>query len=202
MFPRRPSCAASAPTHPRNGKDLTMKTTLLLTALLLTPGLAPAQDDPKNINGYGKAVWGMTVPQVLEAESPRASPAAKKDSFGDGAVVLIDIQGIEISGTPFQARFAFKNDKLTRVQVTTSEDKRTPGCVNGITFSSIEQRLTEKYGAPVYRHITRSDRDVSWTLPKTLINLAYMEIDGTRYGLGCTSHLNVTYSPVTVNKDL
>ena len=33
---------------------------------------AQAADDPKNMGGYGKTVWGMTPDEVLSVEAPRA----------------------------------------------------------------------------------------------------------------------------------
>ena len=75
---------------------------------------------------------------------------------------------IKIAMTKFQVWFIFvsKDQKLKQVTLGSLNSLAATG-----TFSSIEKRLTEKYGVPTYK---QEGKDVSSILPKTAIELIYV----------------------------
>jgi len=119
-------------------------------------------NDPRNIAGYSKTKWGMTIDEVLKAEAPRAIIGGKTSDNRD----YVTINNIDISRTKFNAKFYFDKDtgKLNLVALEGQEHNRL---VNDEIISSIGQLLTEKYGQPTFK----DNRRVSWKLPNTSITL-------------------------------
>src|SRR5260370_41000594 len=81
----------------------------LATGLLLrvfVAGMACGSDDPQDLNGYGKSVWGMTTEEVIKAEAPRAERLEKPSKFKTG-LGLVSIKNISIGVNPFVATYIF-----------------------------------------------------------------------------------------------
>lgn len=148
-----------------------------------------ATDDPKNIAGYGKTIWGMTPDEVVNAETPRAEKLEKPEKFKTG-LGIVTIKEIQIGVTKFSAIFIFDESgiKLRQVNLTSAE-KKNPG-VNALSFSSVEKLLTEKYGPPTFKEGTRV---ISWKFPKTSIDLTHLNIPGI------ISQVTVSYKPTTTS---
>jgi len=157
----------------------------ILVVLLLCGSSGLAADDPRNIAGYGKTIWGMTPNEVLNAESPRAEKLDKPEKFKTG-LGIVAINEIQIESTEFRAIFIFDESGQRLVQVNlTSTEKKNP-LINARSFSSVEKLLTEKYGPPTYKEATRV---VSWKLPRTSIELSHINIPGI------LSQVTVSYKP-------
>lgn len=148
-----------------------------------------AADDPKNIAGYDKTVWGMSEDEVLNAESPLAEKLANPVKTAAGDIRSITIKAIKIASTEFRVLFIFdsKDRKLKQVTLEGLNDLDP-----GFTFSSIEKLLTEKYGTPTYK---KEGNDVSWKLPKTIIELLYFNIPSVRM------QIFVIYRPAEASAD-
>jgi hypothetical protein len=159
----------------------------LQLALAFFVGPIQAADDPRNIAGYDKAVWGMSEDEMLKAESPRAEKVDKPFMSQEG-IDSVTIKEIEIGPHKFHATFTFdhKSQKLVRVYLTS--DQKGP-FIASLIFSSIEELLTEKYGAPTYK---QESKNASWKLPKTVIDLRYIPIIGL---------VIVVYRPVEASAD-
>jgi hypothetical protein len=145
---------------------------LQLALILFVRSTIAADDDPRNIAGYGKTVWGMTEDEVLAAEAPRAERVEKPEPAETGDIASIVIKGLEIAGTQFTTTFLFdsQNRKLKHVSVSSANDV---GGGVGIIFSNIERLFTEKYGQPIFN---RKGENVVWKLQKTTIELAAFNI--------------------------
>jgi hypothetical protein len=148
-----------------------------------------AADDPRNIAGYDRTVWGMSEDEVLNAESPLAEKLDKPVKTAAGDIRSITIKEIKIASTEFRVMFIFdsKNRKLKQVTLEGLSDISPAR-----TFSSIEKLLTEKYGAATYR---QEGRNVSWKLPKTLIQLVFVNIPSV------WTQVFVTYQPAEASAD-
>ena len=162
----------------------------LLTFILFV-GPVQADDDPKNIAGYGKTVWGMSEDEVLTAESPRVEKLDKPEKFTIG-IATLSIKEIQIGVAKFRVLFIFnQNDMKLKQVILTSFEKNNPG-INSNTFSSIEKLLIEKYGAPTYKE---ERRNASWKLQKTVIDLTHANISGIM------TQVIVAYKPVESSVD-
>ena len=164
---------------------------IVITLLLCLFGLSITQaaDDPRNIAGDGKTVWGMTPDQVLNAEAPGAERLEKPLKFKTGLGIII-IKEVQIRVAKFSAIFIFEGSgqKLRQVNLTSFE-KKNDG-VSALSFSSIEKSLTEEYGAPIYKE---ESRVASWKLPKTSIDLRHSNIPGI------LTQVTVSYRPSTAS---
>lgn len=157
---------------------------------ILVASVSLAADDPKNIAGYGKTVWGMTPDEVLKAEAQRAEKLEKPVKYTTG-IGLIIINGIEIGAAKFNAIFIFDGSgkKLEQVNLKSLEEKNDG--INILNFSYIEKLLTEKYGAPTHKDRTNN---ASWKLQKTSIDISHAN-------LGVATLLVVKYTPVTASEN-
>ena len=110
-----------------------------------------------------------------------------KTSAGDIRNIIIN--EIKIAMTKFQVWFIFvsKDQKLKQLTLGSLNSLDATG-----TFSSIEKRLTEKYGAPTYK---QEGQDVSWILPKTAIELIYVNFPSIWV------QVLVVYRPAWANAD-
>jgi hypothetical protein len=147
-----------------------MRTVFLASLLTLTLFLRPslADDDSRNIAGYGNTVWGMTEDEVLKAEAPRAEKLDKPDKIlPAGDIQSIVINNIDVGVRKFRALFTFdaKDRKLKQVTLESVEELNPAG-----TFAYLEKLLTEKYGSPTYKEQGKS---ASWKLPNTIIQTTY-----------------------------
>jgi hypothetical protein len=134
--------------------------------ILVTESFGLAGTD---IKGWGKTEWGMSKAQVLKVY-PEARPnsgknfAASQDS--------LEIQ-TSIAGETFNIGFFFRNGK----DVMCAPVKKIIG---SSLFESLEQLLTNKYGAPSLKRKTSMgigpEYKVSWTLPSTSIELSYAPV--------------------------
>ena len=159
----------------------------LVFALLVCP--IQAADNPINLAGYGKTVWGMSESEVLKAESARAEKLDKPIE-GKTLVATITIREIEIDTIKFRVLFSFghKTRKLAAVNLISVSKSFA-------TFPIIEKLLTEKYGPPTYKEEAQDARPTtlttSWKLPRTTIELYYSTLSG----------LHVIYRPTESSAD-
>lgn len=152
---------------------------------------AYAQEDARNIGGYGKTLWGMTEEQVLKTEAPRVEKLATPKKYKSGTGTLY-IPELNIANSRFDAVFIFDeaNKKLVEVILASYEEKNAG--VNSLTFSSIEKLLTEKYGPPTFKN---AGKKISWKLTKTIIELEHLNIPRI------VSKITISYEPSTASKD-
>jgi hypothetical protein len=150
----------------------TISIALQLGLILFVWGTLAADDDPRNIAGYDKTVWGMSEDEVLAAEAPRAEKLANPSRMANGDTVSIVIKGLEIERIQFSAYFIFdsQNRKLIGVGLQSAADI---GADVGSTLSRIENFLTEQYGQPS----DKNDENVLWNLPKTTIELVGVDLN-------------------------
>ena len=179
---------------PRAIKSAPMRTVSLalqLALILFVRSTLAADNDPRNISGWDKTVWGMSEDEVLAAEAPRgAERVVPKNETGDIGTIVI--KNLEITGKQFSATFSFdsKNRKLKYVGLMSATDV---GGDIGIIFSRIEKLLTETYGEPTFN---KTGEDVLWKLPKTTIEL--LRFDTPPASL---RQIVISYRPTQVSAD-
>ena len=124
-----------------------------------------SQAEPKNICGYGKATWGMTVDEVSKAEPQAETP---KESMNytqyDG---LLEIKNVDVRSIKFNVIFCFDKTDKKLVAVHFEGLQQQYPEINAESFTTIAQLLTGKYGAPTFT----AENKASWKLPKTTIEL-------------------------------
>lgn len=160
-------------------------------------------DDPKNVGGYGKTLWGMTEEEVLKAEAPRV------ERYATESIYRIDkgkhpapmgIKSVDIGHSKYDVDFIFdaKDRKLIRVIVNSVE--KTSASKNNDNFVEFLKLLTEKYGVPTFKDEGKADdiskkSQASWNLVKTSI-----ELEHTHFIRLDASIFYVIYEPIEARK--
>ena len=145
---------------------------LQLVVTLFAGPLFAADNDPKNIAGYDKTVWGMSEDEVLAAEGPRAERLEKPSTMVNGDIVSIVIKELEVAGIQFSAYFIFdsQNRKLSAVGLQSVIDI---GVTVETALSRIEKLLAETYGPATDN---KTGKNILWELPKTTIELLGVDL--------------------------
>ncbi len=160
---------------------------LWLAISLFSASVVCAEENPKSITGYGKTTWGMSVEQVVQAESPRAQKLSEPQKYGKGSLGLVEISDIKIGASTFRASFLFDESGQLLRQVNLSGLEKSAGA-NFVIFSSLERMLTEKYGQPTYK---KASSEATWKLEQTVVSLEHTYIPSL------FSKVVITYKPVT-----
>ena len=137
---------------------------------------------PKDIDGWNKTRWGMTENEVLEALEGKATTIGEPKKYKNGYSPIV-LKEIQINDHKYTANFVFDNNNKKLVMVIIEFDN-TPFEVN---FTTLEQMLVGKYGAPSFKNdnvmpprggsrlpdkaLTRS-----WNFPSTIIELNYVDL--------------------------
>lgn len=143
---------------------------------------ASAKETTKDINGWGKAKWGMTMGEVLKAYKGQAKPVYH--SSDDNSETDVEIKELTIEYIKFHVGFVFNDPgkKLTKVYVRAIDkpDKSD--------FLTMERALTEKYGKPSSssenyspENTTRVELIRVWSFKSTKIELTFriMTVEST-----------------------
>src|SRR5688572_3118734 len=93
---------------------------------------------------WGGTEYGMSVEQV-KIVVPEAIAPAKSETLRNGAVELLRLEGLEIVGKQFSARFFFLQDKLNQVTLSLARETADFNSVV-LTFDSVTEALRAKYG--------------------------------------------------------
>ncbi len=138
-------------------------------AVLLLSGAALAKG-PKDVHGWGKVKWGMTLEQIQKLY-PEAKPYQPKDEAERNAMKASDesaleIPNIDLVDTKFEVNFVGKG---ANKQIAFVEIYSRAGVTEGM-FTELEKQLRLKHGEP-----SKNDKDGwferTWTLPSTKIEL-------------------------------
>lgn len=140
----------------------------------------------EDINGYGKAKWGMSPEAVMSSEAGRAKMLNPPEKF-KGALGMVSIGSIDIASQNFSVIYLFDSNNLVQVNVSSHEDKNE--LVNKDTFNRIESLLIQKYGAPTHQIKNES---VVWKLKSTTISLSHINIKNV------VSRIVISYKPTVL----
>ena len=170
-----------------------MKTAICVA--LAFAGIAAAQTNPKDIDGWGKIKWGMTVAQAKAAYGPEAHESAGTDTE-HGYAKKLAFEGLRIVGD-LELRGSVQtatvpSDQIKEVTLSILESNATAkggATVRRKAYNTLTDVLIQKYGTPAYRDEHQS-RDggpttfsTTWILPSTVIRLDRFEAGGsTEYG--------------------
>lgn len=158
---------------------------ILFVVLALMAALSAASTEhTSRLQGYGKTSWGMTLDEVLRVE-PRSKQLATPELFNTGAA-LAAIEHIDIGGTDLRVVFIFDETAKLLKQVNLATHEKMNELVNGLSFSTLEQLLTEKYGSPNFKE---DRRRASWLLDATIVELGHLFIRDV------ISQVILTYKP-------
>jgi hypothetical protein len=154
---------------------------------MLIPFYIWAQDKP-DVNGWNGACWGMMENELKNIFGDQLV-RSKDRQYIDGNKIYRDLEITKyvINNTDFKVLFEMgsTDNKLKRVRLV--HQSAIPS-----QFSEFEQLLSAKYGPPMQKDESGSrsgtDKNSSWLLPSTKIELVYIVVP--RF----FTILNITYT--------
>jgi hypothetical protein len=150
------------------------------------------QTTPKDVDGWDKIKWGMTMAEVRAAYHIDAKPESKDDWM------LLQLNPVKMSGVQMgvQAGARQDNAKISSVRLWSHFGlSDSPPGAGAQDFDTLRTMLIQKYGQPANEETKRGEnfrliKTVSWIFPSTRIlmtleqsssipNLGNIDIDYT-----------------------
>jgi hypothetical protein len=176
-----------------------MPKTAALAIVLLMAFAVVAAVQPRDVDGWGKIKWGMTVAQVRaayggQAESPDGESRDDKNPDKDKFVDRLIIKKLTVGDTEMNASIASLSgsDRIVRVSLSPTAPLLTVGS-GGAAYQDLKTSLTRKYGRP--SSVDKEDDDqiiaysAKWIFPSTEIILSWIEVKQVGHGV-----LNLIYT--------
>ena len=161
--------------------------TVVFSGVLEAQSKAPSRVPPKSTSpavtatpalptAWRNARWGMTAAEVLAAFPGEAAQLPVAVNYSDKYRGLVGIEGYQIANVAYAVRFLFdRQERLALINITPA-----PRDSSTLTFNSLAQLLTEKYGQPLTNHEEKTrvsdSREKTWKTPEALIDLDYVNI--------------------------
>lgn len=156
----------------------------------------------ESLNGWNKAVWGMTKEQVISAFDGEVKKLNKPDEYdfnnssgGGKYLAPIGIDDYEIGPMKCKVRFLFRDgDTALSAVVITSNEKNYVALES--QYRELEKLLIEKYGKQSHSNDNTirkgsKTKESTWNLSKSVIELEYSHIQNI------LSSLTLTYRTLT-----
>jgi hypothetical protein len=144
-----------------------MRITLQLWAISALAIALPGQEKPKDVDGWDKIKWGMTLEEARDAYGVTA-PFWENERWTSLVLDPVKIGDMEMSGG---ADAKHGTHKVSQVGFSLGFDK--PGYAGG--FDTLKTLLIQKYGPPVSEEKTTGYghwvKRALWTFPSTSIVL-------------------------------
>jgi hypothetical protein len=170
-----------------------MKTAVRLAAFVSFAIALPGQPLPKDVNGWDKIKWGMTVGQVKAAYGSQAEAPSRDNSDQEKFVERLVIKKLTIGDTEMKVSISSRSgsDRIAQVSLSPTAGLLTTGS-GGTAYETLKTSLTRKYGRPSSVDKDDDDQTVAyatkWIFPSTEISLSWIEVKRIDHGV-----LNLTY---------
>ncbi len=135
-------------------------------------GVAAGQEKPKDVDGWGKIKWSMTIADV------RAAYNAQSQAETNEYWTNVTLDPVKVGDISMKASAGAKHgsERVTQVRLWLSfglpSDPATAGFHD---FDTLRTLLIQKYGSPINEETKREYGDpvktVLWTFPSTSITL-------------------------------
>lgn len=155
----------------------------LLAASPAAPAPAPAParaaraatTDAVDPSGEWRAArWGMTIDEVLQAFPGEARTMKPAINLADGAVVAVEIPGVDLAGQPMDARFVFEGGRLAIVSLRSPQRSAVPDDV----YQKLAGHLASRFGGPgepMTEGFVGEMRQTTWRLPRGVAELKHVQ---------------------------
>lgn len=162
-----------------------MRTHRTLTVALTLCSALLAQ--PKDVVGWGKIIWGMTVPEVKAAYEGQTEDPVAKQSAREKFVTRLVIKELMVGDIQMTVKInsLSGSDRMSMVMLS-AIPPQLKVVVGRSAYQSLKTSLTQKYGLPAY--VDQVDRDglairtSRWIFPSTEILLHWMESERFDWG--------------------
>ena len=157
-----------------------MRSIVALSAVLAGSVLL-GQEKPKDVYGWGKIKWGMTIAQARAAYGTEAQGAEGKGPYSGGWVERLVIKNLKVGDIAVDASIASRpgSDRIASVTLHAQGESKV------WAYENLKTSLIRKYGRPTHED-RRDDGTLvtdktTWIFPATAINLVEMKIKAIDY---------------------
>jgi hypothetical protein len=131
------------------------------------------QSKPKDVDGWDKIKWGMTVAEVRSSYGVEAQPE-NKDNW-----TLLQLNPVKVSGVEMEVQVGARQGtgKVTFVRLSSYFGlPSSPPLAGAQDFDTLRTMLILKYGNPANEETTRGEnfrliKTVLWTFPSTSVRM-------------------------------
>jgi len=128
----------------------------------------PAQSEPKVVDGWQKAKWGMTPQEVLAAY-PNAHRHSEPIEY-DNYFVPLELLKVSFGDLKTNVKFQFLHDDGTLRQILLIPDRESSPSAR-TSFERLIKMTTAQYGAPQLD----GEREKVWIFPQTEISASILD---------------------------
>lgn len=143
---------------------------------------------PRDVEGWGKIKWGMTVSDIMSVFGRQASVSTDSVPTSSALVPKLIIKDVRIGeiGAKAVVLTAKGSDRVQAVEVEATDITETPAKTASV-FSTLKELLIEKYGTPIKEEAKIAEFGITrtsalWVFPSTSITLLRNNTDD--YGIG------------------
>src|SRR5579862_5841772 len=130
-----------------------------------------AQPKPKDVDGWDKIKWGMTMAEARAAYGISAQPERQDDW------TLLKLNPVQVSGVEMSVQVGARipGEKISLVRMWSYFGLPTaPSSARPQDFDTLRAALIQKYGPPASEELKRGEnfrllKAVHWTFPSTAI---------------------------------
>ena len=154
---------------------------------------AYAQSGPKDVNGWDKITWGMTLAQVRAVYHVVAQPETKDEW------TLLQLDPVKLGGVQLGVQVGARvgSEKISSIRLWSYFGlPNSPAGASARDFEMLRATLIQKYGQPANEETKHGEnfrliKTVSWTFPSTSI-LMTLEASTSIPNLG---NIDLVYTP-------
>jgi hypothetical protein len=129
---------------------------------------------PKDVDGWGKVKWGMTIAQAKVAYGSEAQ-APDRENGSTKYVERLTLRNLKVGD--IRMRVAIEtlpgSDRIAEVALSLEDGQRIS------PYLTLKNSLTQKYGRPSHEERSQRENVVSlsaaWIFPSTVISLLWLE---------------------------
>jgi hypothetical protein len=151
------------------------------------------QTKPKDVDGWDKIQWGMTMAEVRSVYSVDAQPETKDDW------TLLQLKPVKVGGVEMGVQVGARvgSEKISSIRLWSYFGlPNSPPGAGAANFDTLRTVLIEKYGQPAHEETKHGEnfriiQTVFWTFPSTSI-LMTLEASTSIPNLG---NIDLVYTP-------
>ena len=152
------------------------------------------QATPKDVDGWDKVEWGMTIAQARAAYAIAADPESQNNWM------LLELNPVKLAGVQMGVQLGARQGEAGKISLVRLWSffglPTSPPLAGAQDFDTLKSTLIEKYGHPATEDVQRGEnfrllKTVHWTFPSTSILLS-LEQSSSLPNIG---NIYLDYSP-------
>lgn len=146
------------------------------------------QTKPKDVYGWGKIRWGMTVAQAKAAYGSQAQESDGQDGTSTKFTERLAIKSFAVGDVRMKVSIeTMPGSQMIKEVSLTMEKDQPQSSTRTSAYEDMKNSLMQKYGRPTDQQKDQGERtetnSATWTFPSTVISLFWVEAKGIPFGV-------------------